>query len=237
MSGRLDFARSQGTFKVSVEGLDELVKISDNFRVQRIQAAARMATNDSLKWGRTQIRRSIQEYYNIKAKRVNDSVAQRGLKIVLARDADLNGKITAGHKPIDLSDITKVKISQQVVAQNVTYSSSVATKRVKARKGAQIKRPVGVDVQISKGRKETIQRAFFIAKFGKTVFARGTYGQNGMEFTDDPRAKIQAIKTVSVATAALNTRAMAQWSRPIQDRFDMENRRQISRLLGTSSSS
>ena len=170
-----------------------------------------MATNDSLRWGRTQIRRSIQETYNIKAKRLNDPEPKKGLKIHFAQNNNLDGKITAGHKPISLSAINRVRQTK-----------------------------TGVSVMILKGERTVIQRAFILRNKGGAVFARGIYTASGFYFRHGINSRknkegndtpITSIQTVSVATAALNTRSMAKWSVPIQRKFDAEVARQISRLM------
>lgn len=181
--------------------MDDLIALQGQVSNSRIETAARMALNDTLRWSRTQIRRSIQETHNIKPARLNDKSSKKGLVAILASNTILEGKITAGHQPISLLSMNGVR-----------------------------KTKAGVSVEVIKGIRKLLPGAFMLTKFGRLVFERGQYKKAGFQFSKD-RNPIDSIKTVSVATAAMNAKAAAKWKQPAQDKYQAEVQRQISRLI------
>lgn len=197
--------------KIDIDGLTQFKDLAASLTAAQLRKAVRLGTNDTLRWSRTRIRTTIQEAYNIKAARINDTDSRKGLKLLLATTADpMNGRITAGHRPINLASLGR-------------------SRRTKT----------GVSVEVLKGHRGIIQRAFMIP--GKnTVFARGRYSAFGFLFrggigerqnTTGNDTPISGINTVSVATAALNTRAFNKWEPDVNKKHIHEIERQISRLL------
>lgn len=197
-------------YSEGIEGLDELTRLKESLRPTQVNTATRMAINDTLRWSNTRIRQTVQETYNIKTKRVLDKDEKKGLVPRFASASKLWGVITAGHRPINMASLLR-------------------TRQVGS----------GVSVEVMKGTRQTIQSAFLLPN--GAVVARGEYPERGTfvfrhgagERTENTQGNdaFSPLQTISIATAALNTRAFAKWSVPTQDHYDAQLKRQLSRLI------
>ncbi len=202
-------------FDVRAEISEDLFqRMKDKLSAGKIKRALRMALNDAVIKGKTMVRRSITEVYNIKAARVNDNNSRKGLSLKKATDSDLSAQINAGHTPLKLADMDP-KYSGSVIAQQVSFRGG------SSRKGKTVKRSTSaISVEVIKGQRKTIASAFTIGvaknaatgqQFATTaIFARGKRGKPGFEFAK-PRMPIDTISSVSVGTAATNTKSVEKY--------------------------
>lgn len=213
--------------EVRAEINDDLFKRAmEQLSPSKVVQALRMALNDSVVKGRTMVRRSIQEVYNIKAARINDSNSKRGLSLKKATNSELQAEIRAGHIPLKLSEMNP-KYTGSVIARNVSFKGG------NARKGKLIKRSTSaISVEVIKGQRKTLGSAFTIGvatnrvsgqQFATSaIFARGKKGKPGFQF-GKARFPIDSISSVSVATAATNTKSLDKYQDDINkyatDRF------------------
>lgn len=195
-----------------------------------------MAINTTVRWGRTRIREDISKDYNIKLARLYASDRKRGLNTKLATDTNLRGEITAGHQPISLHQFNGTKKSTETVGYNISFASNLRTRKMRTMRQA-IKRPIGMSVEVRKGKPKVVRSAFQIGKFGRAVFARGQYKPSSFEFRNKratksgPDMPIDVLNSTSVATMALTKRVQDKWEGPIQKKYEEELQRQLKRLL------
>src|SRR3954462_12715733 len=97
---------------------DNLKHLKDQLSQKEIAKATRMAINDSIRKGKTQVKSAITEIYNIKSSRIIDADRKKGLSVKAATDSNLTGELIAGHKPVSLSE-TKVSFKGKTVAQQI----------------------------------------------------------------------------------------------------------------------
>jgi len=197
-------------YSEGIEGYEELEKLKNSLSPGKVNIATRMSINDTLRWSRTKIRKTLQETYNIKTKRVNDDDPKKGLIPHFASTTKLWGVITAGHRPINMASLLRTRQTD-----------------------------TGVSVEVMKNQRQVIQSAFLLPN--GAVVARGEYPDKGPfqfrhgvgERIDNAQGndKFTPLNTVSIATAALNTRAFDKWSAPTQAYYDVQLKRQLSRLI------
>lgn len=225
--------------QVDQKGFEKLKKQLSKSETEK---AMRMAVNDAALRGRTLIRSSISEVYNIKNSRINDPAREKGLSVKKATNSDLRSMVYAGHIPVNLINISGVKLESAEVSQSFRYTKGAKRKLIKGKRNF---RGGGISLEIVKGERKKINSAFVIGKFrhyrgGKSVsipssavFARGQKGKVGFEFAK-PRMPIDSISTISIATAATNTRAFDKWEGPItrysSDRFFHHVKRMVEAL-------
>lgn len=171
--------------------------------------AMRMAMNEAVRKGKTEIKRSITDLYNIKASKVTDSNKNKGLSLKLATNKNLRAEVDAGHIPINVSNF-KIKDLKVESSRDFAFASNVKSKKTKTVKLAKVFRNAGVEVEIKKGEKKVLATAFRIEKFGNAVFARGKKQKLGFAFAK-PRMPIDSISTISIATAAQNINAQQKY--------------------------
>ena len=222
--------------KIKIEGLEQLSKMADGIS-KGTTDAIRISINTSIKWGRTRIREDIAATYSIKLARLYASDKKKGLNTVLANNGNLSGTITAGHQPVSLSGFNGTKDSSEVAGYNIAFASSLKTRKTRVMRSV-IKRPIGIQVQIQKGRPAVIKSAFRVKKLNNIVAARGKYNATTFQFrhgtrgtTSGPDMPIGALSSVSVATMALTNKVMKKWEAPIQKKYEEELQRQLKRLL------
>lgn len=187
------------------------------------------------------VRRSIQEVYNIKASTINDDNKRKGLSIKKATGNDLSSQINAGHTPLKLSDMNP-QFKGSTVARQVTYKGG------KAKAGKAVRRSISqISVEVIKGQRKVLGSAFTIgiasnAKTGQqfattAIFARGKKGKPGFEF-GKPRFPIDSISTVSIGTAATNTKSLSKYDNELNayasERFIHHVERLIKKVEGVS---
>lgn len=185
----------------------------------QISAAMRMAINEGLTKGRTEVRRGVQEVYNMRTAVLNNDTT--GLKIKKATGSNLTGNIAASNKPLPISEASP-KFRSVTIGRSFTYN-----KDGKVKKGAAIKRSVAqISIEIIKGQRKTINTAFAPGRatnatsgkqsFNTAIFARGKRGKPGFKFAK-PRMPIDTISTVSPGTAASNERSVNNYSNTVTD--------------------
>lgn len=172
--------------------------------------AMRMAMNEAVRKGRTEVKKSITEFYNIKPGTVTDSNKKKGLSLKLATDKNLRAEVDAGHVPINISSLSKVKDLKVESAREFAFATNVKTKKTKVVKLARIFKGGGIQVEVKKGEKKVLPSAFRVEKFNNAVFARGKKNKIGFAFAK-PRMPIDSISTLSIATAAQNTNAQQKY--------------------------
>lgn len=197
-------------YSEGITGYEELLRLKNQLSAQQVNNATKLAINDTLRWSRTRIRQSIQETYNIKTKRVHDDDPKKGLIPHFASLSKLWGVITAGHRPINMASLLRTRQTD-----------------------------TGVSVEIMKNQRTVIQSAFLLPN--GAVAARGEYPDKGtFVFRHGEGERIEnskgndafnTIHSISIATAALNTRAFEKWSKPTQFKYDINLYRQLSRLI------
>jgi hypothetical protein len=216
-------------------------KAKEKLSSRQIAAAMRMAINEGLVKGRTEVRRGIQQVYNIRTGILNDE--KTGLKLKKATGTNLTGDISANHKPMSISDADP-KFKGVTVGQQFTRG-----KDGKVKKGAKIRRSVAqISVEVIKGQRKPINSAFAPGRatnsqsgkqhFTTAIFARGKRGKPGFNF-GKARLPIDSISTVSPGTAATNERSVEQYSEIINNyakgRFIHHINRLIAEVDGLSS--
>ena len=222
-------------FDVRTEINDELfARMKEKLSESQIKQALRMSLNDAVVKGRTMVRRSVQEAYNIKASRFSESDGKKGLSLKKATNDSLSSQINAGHIPLPLSDMSP-KYSGSAVAQQVKYSKG------KARAGKTIKRSTSpITVEVIKGQRKVIGSAFTIGigkhnstgqQFATTaIFARGKKGKPGFEFSK-PRYPIDSISSVSIGTAATNTKSLTKYDNELNEYASKRFVHHVERLI------
>lgn len=212
--------------KIQIQGLDQLTRMASNIS-RNTTAATRIAINTSIRWGRTRIREDISQEYNVKLGRLYASDRKKGLNTKLATTGKLEGEITAGHQPISLHQFNGTKASSE--RTSVSRFGKGGTRTT-------IRRAAGISVEVKKGKRQTINSAFFVRKKTNVVFARGRYNPKGFVFrkrreTTGMDMPITGLNTTSVATMALTKRVFNRWQGPIQRKYEEELKRQLKRLL------
>ncbi|MCG2614883.1 hypothetical protein LZZ85_11345 [Terrimonas sp. NA20] len=215
-------------------------KLSDT----QIRQALRMSLNDAVIKGRTMVRRSAQEVYNVKASAFNDKSNKKGLTLDKATTSKLTARIIAGHTPIRLSDMNP-KYEGKAVATQVKYNKKTG----KAQRGKVVKRSTSqISVEIIKGKRKTLGSAFTIGiakhaqsgnQFATTaIFARGKKGKPGFEFGKS-RYPIDSMSAISVATSVMNKKTLGKYDRELNkyasDRFEHHVKRLVKKADGLSS--
>lgn len=195
--------------KIIKNELDKLKKYPAN-----AQQAMRMAMNEAVRKGRTEVKKSITDVYNIKPGSISDPNKKKGLSLKLATNKNLHAEVDAGHTPVNIGSLSKVKNSMK---QNFAFASSVKTKKTKTVKLARIFKKAGIQVEIKKGEVKTFPSAFRVEKLSNAIFARGKRQKVGFKF-DKPRMPIDSISTISVATAALNVNAQEKYT-PVVEQY------------------
>lgn len=191
----------------------ELQKLKKQVSPAKLASATKMALNDGVRKGKTEVRKSINSLYNISKSRIDDSNKKKGLSLKLATNDHLMAEVDAGHIPINLSEAAP-KFKGETIATKISFKGG------KAKKGQAIRRSTGkISVEIVKGERKTLETAFTIGRathattgqqFSTTaIFARGKKGKPDFKF-GKKRLPIDSMSTVSVATAALNTNAQQQ---------------------------
>lgn len=224
--------------QIKIEANEELFnQATQKLSPSQIAGAMRMAINESLTKGRTMVRRSLQDAYNIKTARVNDE--KKGLSLKKATNKDLTGQINASHTPIAIKDMNP-KFKGVAIAQQVSFKNG------RAKKGKILRRSTSqISIEVIKGQRKTIDSAFTIARgtnasngqqFGTpAIFARGKRGKPDFKFSKS-RLPIDSLSTVSVGTAATNKRSLDQYDGPInsyaQQRFVYHIERLIKSVEG-----
>lgn len=220
--------------EVKIEILDEaLAKARKVLSSSQIATAMRMAINEGLVKGRTEVRRGTQEIYNFKASILNDR--QTGLQIKKATNDHLSGEIGVGHKPISIKEANP-QFKAVTIGQRFSRG-----KNGKVRAGAAIKRSVGqITVEVIKGKRKAINTAFAPGRatnsktgqqsFTTAIFARGMRGKPGFKFGKG-RMPIDSITTVSPGTAATNDRSLKRYEGAVNDYAQKRFIHHIERLV------
>jgi hypothetical protein len=191
----------------------ELEKLKKQVSSKQVASATKMALNDGVRKGKTEVKKSISSLYNISSSRIDDGNKKKGLSLKLATNDHLMAEVDAGHIPVNLSEAS-AKFKGETVATKVSFRGG------KAKKGKAIKRSLGkISVEVIKGERKELETAFTIGRathaatgqqFTTTaIFARGKKGKPDFKFGKS-RLPIDSMSTVSVATAALNTDAQTK---------------------------
>ncbi len=199
----------------------------------QIASAMRMAINESLTKGRTEVRKGIQETYNMRTALLNDE--KTGLRIKKAKGYNLTGDISASHKPVPISEANP-KFKSVTIGQKFGKGKDGSIN-----KGAKIKRSVGqISVEVIKGQRKTINTAFVPGRatnsqtgqqsFTSAIFARGKRGTPGFKFGKQ-RMPIDVISTVSPGTAATNERSVEQYQGVVTEYANKRFVHHIERLI------
>lgn len=211
--------------KIVKNELDKLKK--NNLNANK---AMRMAMNESVRKGRTEVKKSITEFYNIKPGTITDSNKKKGLSLKLATDKNLRAEVDAGHVPINIGSLSGVKDLKVESAREFAFATNVKTKKTKVVKLARIFKGGGIQVEVKKGEKKVLATAFRIEKFGNAVFARGKKNKLGFAFAK-PRMPIDSISTISIATAAHNTNAQQKYWPVVESYYKQRLDYHLNRLI------
>ena len=208
------------------EASKEIDKAIRQYAPSKVQAAIRMALNDGARKGKVAVKKSIQDLYNIKTSRINDSSPKKGLSVSFATNQKLEAEIRGGHIPVNLINIEGVKMEVRT-SQEFSIASTLKRKKTKVIKGKRVYSGGGISVQIFKdGDRKTIQTAFTIGKFrhfksGKSVsipstavFARGKKEKPDFKFGRN-RMPIDSISSISIGTAAVNSKAQEKYGEKV----------------------
>lgn len=200
------------------DAIREIRKAEEQYGERKVHAAIRMALNDGVRKGKTEVRRTIQNLYTIKASRINDPNKEKGLSVRLATNSNLESDLDAGHIPVNLIN-TKVSFKGTTVAYSFRRNKDGKTVNRKA-----IKRSKSiVTVEIIKGQSKQINTAFSPGLVRSAngqqfatpaIFARGVQGKPDFKFGKD-RYPIAPLSTVSIATAAIALRSQSVYSEPV----------------------
>lgn len=197
------------------QAIADLQKGEKQYSEQQIKSATRMALNDGVRKGRTEVRRTIQTLYNIKTSRINDPRKDKGLSMRFATNSKLESDLDAGHIPVNLISFQGTKTVRQQVSSNIAISQSLKRKKLKV-KSAGKNYANFISVEIIKGQRKTFQTAFSISKYKNAVFARGEKGKPGFIFSNS-HMPIDSISTISIYTAAVSIRSIDKYQQQIND--------------------
>lgn len=211
----------------------------------KVASAQRMALNDSIRIGRTHVKRSVSKIYNFTSSVLNDTTTEKGLKIRLATNSNLETKITAGHTPRTMYSFKGTKVFRKEVSRSISVVSNINTRKTKVLRGERNYADGGIMVEVYRGKKKVIPSAFplFVGKgikgaFSKTLqssdkmvpFGRGDH--NGARFNWGKKRKpIAPLKGISLATAVMNTKAQDKYAPIIQQKYIERYNHQLSRLI------
>ncbi len=216
------------------EAEKQLRELKGQLSEKQVANATRMAINESVKSAKVQVKRTIRDIYNISNSRIDDKNPKKGLSIKLATNSDMTGQVNAGHIPINLSEASP-KFTGEAVATQVKYKNG---KPVKGRTYKRSKSKISVEVL--KGQRKTLETAFTIGvathastgqQFATTaIFARGKKGKPDFQHAK-PRLPIDSLSTVSVATAALNTKAQEKTQPKVSEQYMKRLQHHMNRML------
>ncbi|MGZ5302527.1 MAG: hypothetical protein ACXWDO_00295, partial [Bacteroidia bacterium] len=184
--------------------------------------------------------KSILSLYNIKSSRIDDRDAKKGLSVKLATGSKLSAEVDAGHIPVNLVNVAGIKTTREEVGRKVSFASSIKTRKTRSVKGGKVYR-TAISVEITKGTRTTLRTAFIVNKFksqggstvniaGGAIFARGKRGKPTFEHGRS-RMPIDSLSTVSVSTAANNTKAQENVMPVVSSVYVKELERQLKRRL------
>jgi hypothetical protein len=210
-------------FTISVKDAEKAIKEAEQqYSRSKVAGAIRMALNDTARTGKVAVRKSIQDLFNIKNSRINDTNPKKGLSVSFATNNKLEAEIRAGHIPVNLINITGVKLEAQQTGQEFSYASTIKRRKTKAVKGKKTYSGRGISLEIFKGDRKNIPTAFTVGKFrhfksgsavsipSTAVFARGQKGKPGFQF-GKARMPIDSLSTVSIGTASINSKAQDKY--------------------------
>jgi hypothetical protein len=209
----------------------ELERLKNKLSPGKIASATRMALNESIRKGKTQISKAVREVYNIKPSLLNDPNKKKGLSLKLASNNNLSAEVDAGHTPLGLENMAP-QYSGTTVANKINFKNG------KAKKGGAIKRSTGqISIEVIKGQRKTLGSAFApgLVKGGSQatnkLFARGKKGKPGFEFAK-PRNPIDTISSISVATAAMNSKSAEKYDKTVQETLTNRSIHHLKRAAG-----
>jgi hypothetical protein len=208
-------------------------KAKEKLSPSQIANAMRMAINEGLTKGRTEVRKGLQEVYNIRTSVLND--AKTGLQINKATNKNLSGDIHASNKPLPISEMDP-KFKGKTIGQSFSRG-----KNGKVKKGRIVKRSVGqISIEVIKGQRKILETAFIPGRaanastgmqgFTRAVFARGLRGKPGFAFSK-PRLPIDSLSTVSPGTAASNERSVEKYSGTVKSYAEQRFVHHIERMI------
>lgn len=210
-------------FTISLKDAEKAIKEAERqYSPSKVAGAVRMALNDTARTGKVAVRKAVQDLYNIKNTRINDTNPKKGLTVSFATNKKLEAEIRAGHIPVNLINIIGVKLEAQQVGQEFSFASTIKRRKTKVVKGKKLYGGRGISLEIFKGDRKNIPTAFTVGKFrhyksgsavsipSTAVFARGKKGSPRFEFGKQ-RMPIDSLSTVSVMTAATNSKAQDKY--------------------------
>jgi hypothetical protein len=220
----------------------ELKKLKKKLSHKEVAIATRMALNESIRKGRTEVKEAILAVYNLKSSRILDADRKKGLSLRLAQGNNLSAELDAGHVPANLASFNNVKQVQQEVGQNIAFASKLKSRKTKVVKLARIFQGAGIQVEVKKGTTKIISSAFTLGSFtnakskqtvaipGKAIFARGKKGKPTFKFAK-PRMPIDSISAVSVATAAQNVNAQDKYAPVVEQHLNVRMLHHLKRAV------
>ena len=197
------------------EAIQRLDSLRRQLTEKQVAEAMRMAMNDATRWGRTRVKDAIRDVYNIKATRITDSNPKKGLSVKFASNNNLEAHIRVGHIPANMASLS----------------------------GTRAPKGKAVSVEVTKGQRKTIPSAFALkvskgikgasgSGLTNVIFARGKRGKPKHVF-GKPRLPIASLSSLSVATAAANTKAIKRYEPLISQRYQAQLLRQLERKIDT----
>lgn len=144
----------------------------------QVKSATSRAMNRAAITIRDQIQKDIRKEYNLRARDI-----KAALSIQRAKGTELSVAVSAKGGFIPIYQFKGTKIGSQITGRQITFASSLKTRKVKAFRGKNTKTG-GISFEVKKGQKVFIQGAFIQRmKSGHTgVYARGKYTAQGFQF-------------------------------------------------------
>ena len=213
-----------------------------------VKGVLKITINESLRKGRTEVRRAIQQVYNISTKRIMDSSPKKGISLKYATDYNMTGQINAGHSVISFASLTGVRTAVKQTGQEFSQATTLKSRKAKTIRGQKFYGAGGVSIQVFKqGKRKTLPMAFAIGVrksdasgktiplSGRLIFARGKKAKTGFSYSKD-RMPIDAFSNISIATAALNAKSKKHYSVAVNQyaakRFKYHTERMIKKIEG-----
>lgn len=198
---------------LELKGLKEAMAAVDS---RSVKLAARAALDRTAKAGRTVVSEEIRAIYNVKKSDLDPRI-----KINPPRANNLMAKITIDGKGMSLSFFGAKQVTASATVTRAKGNSMTSKALfVGPTRGRRKALPVGVTVQVLKGKSATPLKSSFMTKMKS-----GHIGV--MRRVGKKRLPINEQKVISLATMATNAKVLPNMLKKIQERWGVEFPRQL----------
>lgn len=191
-----------------------------------LKRAISRSMNESVRQGRTIVKRSITDVYAIKSSYLKNTM----MPIGNSTPSNLTSKLLISSNNIPISQFKAVKKGRTVIGREFSYASNIKTKKVKAFRGKNIYGE-GVSFEIIKGQRSFIRGAFIRdGKYGLSVLhraylsGRSAYKSGQFQFRNKRISKgsdtpIAQLYTLSPFTAAVSKKVITKAEDKVKNAF------------------